>query len=1087
MGTSVSALRWVSVALTLVFSLAWMSLGQAAATALAAPASAPAPVPASEPAALAQAKQRLQDAQQRIQMAKDVLKNGSNQLAVIQQQLSAPMSTQALAGLDVPALESLRQKTLAEEQDASSKVQALSNALSALEKQKPRPPQPILITADAGASAVLSPLQSVQTQVNDAEKEAYLLEISSQPMAVQLAHAQMALAERQLRDTQARLQAIDQMLDRERLNVAHAALQETPPSEQYAGQPDMQRLAQSNEKLAQTLVSLTERLSDLTQAREKTAQQTASLQEEMSALMRQLEQFGFGPIMGRLLLEKRASLPSAMQLKRQSQDNRVLLETLQDVEIKVQQERAELLDPDAFLQGLPDTLSRNERALLRADAEKLLATRKTVFASLASIKPAILQAIASQEYALEELRRTVSEYKNFIARNLLWLPNERPVWHQTLSQHWAAMQATLGAINVDSLIASQAQALRAYPLLAALFALLVLALIVLRPRLNARLQAVVEEAAHPSFKVWLSALRCLLLVFPLALPVPLILLGLGGLLYAESQPMHTIVANNMLGMASVWLNTSIFLWLVRSGGVAEKMFGWNPRGLEPLRGALRVFLYVALPLDLLTSVHLDLASIQRSDHDSGQLLLIALLFLLAFILGRLFRPHGAFSKSWRATHPAHVLSRHPTLIFVLATGIPLFFAVLAAEGYTYSAGVLTQTFASSLWVMLALILFNGFASMALQRAYRRLAQQRRQQEQVRPSDEPLTDGSPSSAMEMDVIAAQSGKLLSFSLLMLFVLALYFVWAPVLPAFSLLDQVSLWNVQQVVNGSAISSAVSLGDALLTAATLLVLWVAARNLPGLMEIMLEQWTTHEAGTRYAITTILRYIIMSAGIVILLGGLGVQWSQLQWLVAALGVGLGFGLQEIFANFISGIIILLERPVRVGDLVTIGTQTGTIRRIHMRATVLEDFDRKEIVVPNKQLITQSVTNWTLSDTTTRVLVDIGVAYGSEPREVERLLLQAAAGVPRLLREPAPLVWFMGFGDNALNFRIRGFVDDADIKQGVTSELNYAVEKTLREHNINIPFPQRDVHIPALDALSSALKDHLSATRAHPAQGAST
>ena len=196
---------------------------------------------------------------------------------------------------------------------------------------------------------------------------------------------------------------------------------------------------------------------------------------------------------------------------------------------------------------------------------------------------------------------------------------------------------------------------------------------------------------------------------------------------------------------------------------------------------------------------------------------------------------------------------------------------------------------------------------------------------------------------------------------------------------------------------------------------------------------------------------------------------------------------MQEIFANFISGIIILLERPVRVGDLVTIGTQTGTIRRIHMRATVLEDFDRKEIVVPNKQLITQSVTNWTLSDTTTRVLVDLGVAYGSEPREGERLLLQAAADVPRLLSEPVPLVWFMGFGDNALNFRIRGFVDDADIKQSVTSELNYAVEKVLREHNINIPFPQRDVHIPGLDELSSALKDHLSATRAHPAQGAPT
>ena len=1084
MASCVSALQRAITSIVLVLALVWMPPGLAASTASLSPV--PTTAPASEPTALDQAKQRLRDAQQRIQTAKDLLKNGNDQLAGIQQQLNAPVGAQILTGLDIPTLESLRQKALAEEQDASSKVQALADALSTLEKQRPLPPQPVSLASDLGAAAE-QPLQSVLAEANDAEKEAYALEITSQPIAVRLARAQLNLAERQFKDTEARLQAIEQMLDNQRLSAARAALQETSGDERYTNQPEMQQLAQSNEELAQILVKLTERLSSLTQEREAISQQTARLQEEMNSLARQLEQFGFGPIMGRLLLEKRASLPSATYLKRQSQDNRALLETLQDVEVKIQRETSALRAPEIFLQHLLGAGSDIEQSALRQDAEKLMSTRKTVFTGLESIKSPILQAIAGLEYALEEQQRTVLKYKNFIAKNLLWLPNERPVWSESLSQHWSAMQATMGALNMDSLLAAQLEAMRTNPLLAALFALLVLGLIVLRPRLAARLQAVVEDAVNPAFKVWTSALHSLLLVLLLASPIPLILFGLGSLLYTGNYPMHAIVANNMLGMASVWLNTSIFLWLVRQGGVAEKMFGWNPRGLRPLRAALRTFIYLAIPLDLVTSVHLDLANIQRSDNDSGQLLLIALLFLLAFILGRLFRPHGAFIKSWRATHPAHVLSRHATLIFALVTGIPLFFAVLAAEGYTYSAGVLTQTFASSLWVMLALILFNGFASMALQRAYRRLAQQRRQQEQVRPTDEPLTDGSPSVAMEMDVIAAQSGKLLSFSLLMLFVIALYFVWAPVLPAFSLLDQINLWNVQQVVNGSAISSAVSLGDALFTAATLLVLWVAARNLPGLMEIMLEQWTTHEAGTRYAITTIVRYIIMSAGIVILLGGLGVQWSQLQWLVAALGVGLGFGLQEIFANFISGIIILLERPVPVGDLVTIGTQTGTIRRIHMRATVLEDFDRKEIVVPNKQLITQSVTNWTLSDTTTRVLVDLGVAYGSEPREVERLLLQAAADVPRLLSEPVPLVWFMGFGDNALNFRIRGFVDDADIKQSVTSELNYAVEKILREHNINIPFPQRDVHIPGLDELSSALKDHLSATRAHPAQGAPT
>jgi len=193
----------------------------------------------------------------------------------------------------------------------------------------------------------------------------------------------------------------------------------------------------------------------------------------------------------------------------------------------------------------------------------------------------------------------------------------------------------------------------------------------------------------------------------------------------------------------------------------------------------------------------------------------------------------------------------------------------------------------------------------------------------------------------------------------------------------------------------------------------------------------------------------------------------------------GAGFGLQEIFANFVSGIIILLERPVRVGDLVTVGGNTGFIRRIHIRSTVLEDYDRKEIIVPNKTLITGEVTNWTLSDTTARVLIDIGVAYGSDTRLVERVLLDAASQVPRLMSEPAPVVWFVSFGDSALNFRLRGYVENADIKLSVTSELNYVIEQTLREHGVNIPFPQRDVHLFGLEPLADAVMQRSQASSA--------
>ena len=146
----------------------------------------------------------------------------------------------------------------------------------------------------------------------------------------------------------------------------------------------------------------------------------------------------------------------------------------------------------------------------------------------------------------------------------------------------------------------------------------------------------------------------------------------------------------------------------------------------------------------------------------------------------------------------------------------------------------------------------------------------------------------------------------------------------------------------------------------------------------------------GASYAITTILNYAIIVIGAMTVFGSLGVSWDKLQWLAAALSVGLGFGLQEIFGNFVSGLIILFERPVRIGDTVTIGTFSGTVSKIRIRATTITDFDRKEVIIPNKAFVTERLINWSLSDTVTRVVIRLGVAYGSDLDKVKE------AGFPK-------------------------------------------------------------------------------------------
>jgi potassium efflux system protein len=175
---------------------------------------------------------------------------------------------------------------------------------------------------------------------------------------------------------------------------------------------------------------------------------------------------------------------------------------------------------------------------------------------------------------------------------------------------------------------------------------------------------------------------------------------------------------------------------------------------------------------------------------------------------------------------------------------------------------------------------------------------------------------------------------------------------------------------------------------------------------------------------------------------------------------VGLGFGLQEIFANLVSGIILLFERPIRVGDTVTIGDIDGKVSRIQMRATTIVSWDQKELIVPNKSFITEKLVNWSLSDTIIRIVIPVGVAYDSDVDQVKTVLEQVLSDNPSVLKDPAPEILFLEFGDSSLNFSIRVFIQNLEKRLPVMNELHRQIKIAFDKHNINIPFPQRDINL---------------------------
>lgn len=222
--------------------------------------------------------------------------------------------------------------------------------------------------------------------------------------------------------------------------------------------------------------------------------------------------------------------------------------------------------------------------------------------------------------------------------------------------------------------------------------------------------------------------------------------------------------------------------------------------------------------------------------------------------------------------------------------------------------------------------------------------------------------------------------------------------------------------------------------------------------------------EAGARAAVLTGFGYIGLTLSALVSITAAGLDLSSLAFVAGALSVGVGFGLQSVVANFVSGIILLIERPIKVGDWIEVGAFSGHVRKIAFRSTHIETFDRHEVIVPNSELIAGSVTNLTYGDSLGRITLPIGVAYGSDLEAAKAVLLAAMAGHGHVLHKPEPSVVIDGLGDSAVNLKALCFVNNVNQRQTVRSDLYFAILKAMRDAGIAIPFPQRDLWIHADD-----------------------
>lgn len=305
-------------------------------------------------------------------------------------------------------------------------------------------------------------------------------------------------------------------------------------------------------------------------------------------------------------------------------------------------------------------------------------------------------------------------------------------------------------------------------------------------------------------------------------------------------------------------------------------------------------------------------------------------------------------------------------------------------------------------------------------------------------------------------------------LILLVLAFVFVAAPwgfesdeILASLTaVLNGVDVGNIR--LSPAIIATAIGLFLAVLIATRSIQRWLEQRFLPK---------TRMDVGLQHSITTGLGYVGVIIAVMVAFSHAGLDLSNIALVAGALSVGIGFGLQSIVNNFVSGLILLAERPIKVGDWIVVGGTHGTVKRINVRATEIETFDRASMIVPNSDLISGTVTNYVHGNTMGRITIPIGVSYGSDPEQVRDLLFDCARAHDMVLTYPEPQVYFVGFGASSLDFELRCFLEDIGYVMVVSSALRFEIMRRFREADIEIPFPQQDIHLRDMDKLAALIE----------------
>jgi len=846
------------------------------------------------------------------------------------------------------------------------------------------------------------------------------------------------------------LQLLQEAVNSKRLTLSEKTAAETASPEETAriqGNPLVKQELEINHQLSQKLIAATESGNQLVQQNirvktwlDRALQSERNVKEQIAVLKGSL-------LLSRILYQQQQTLPSADEL----QDMTTRIADLRLEQFEINQQRDALFQSDEFVAKVEEGHSNEVDSEVHDALLQIVDARREMLDLINKQLGNQLMMAINLQINQQQLMSVSKSLKAILTQQIFWVNSNRPMdwdWIKSfpgaLKDQFKAMKIT---VNWE----------KAWPavfiaFLAGLPLLLVAGLIRWRLQWLRNYQnRLGDQVGNLRNDSQLHTPKAILIDLIRALPVVLLVLAIGLVLLTMQLNISVLLWAFCKKLAIFWLVFGLCWKVLEKNGVAVRHFNMPEQLTSHWRRQIVRISLALLPLHF-WSVVSELSPLNLMDDVLGQLVILLNLLVIAVLMWPMCR------DSWRDKE-SHSLR----LVTVTVLGlVPLGLMVLTATGYFYTTLRLSGRWIETVylvifWNLLYQTVLRGLSVAARRIAYRRAVARRQNMvkegaEGAEPQEEPT--------IALEQINQQTLRITMLVMVALFGVMFWAIWSDLITVFTYLDSITLWHYNGTEAGASVVKDVTMGSLLFAIIASVVAWALIRNLPGLLEVLVLSRLNMRQGASYAITTILNYVILVVGAMAVFGSLGVSWDKLQWLAAALSVGLGFGLQEIFGNFVSGLIILFERPVRIGDTVTIGTFSGTVSKIRIRATTITDFDRKEVIIPNKAFVTERLINWSLSDTITRVVIRLGVAYGSDLDKVKKVLLEAATSHPKVMHDPEPSVFFTTFGASTLDHELRLYVRELRDRSYTVDDLNRTIDRLCRENNINIAFNQLEVHL---------------------------